>query len=220
MWTSWKQKFLQMQENLHPCITHRHMHTSSLFKPILFPCAFLCNSKTAYFKSAYMPVHLVQSVRNCPLCMRRSVVTPIPLCKERLSERMLLSFAFSFRFLLFPDFSLFFPNFSLFPDCWQYFCCEGGTLPLFPDCWQIFCCPGALCPLPPTPWLHYRRQCLACSGYAHLMHCTLVIMRMLHYDTSAKHSIMPNASYRLIMELGKFILLIPWIFLIPWFLPL
>ena len=34
------------------------------------------------------------------------------------------------------------------------------------------------------------RQCLACSSYAHVVHCTLVITQALRYDVSAKHEIM------------------------------
>ena len=50
-----------------------------------------------------------------------------PICQERQSERTLLIFP------LFLIFSLFFPIFPdflpLLPDFWQFFRCQGGTLP-------------------------------------------------------------------------------------------
>ena len=59
-----------------------------------------------------------------------------PICQEGQSERTFPILAFSSDFSSFsqflPNFPLFFPIFPLFPDFWQFFHCQGGTLPPLP----------------------------------------------------------------------------------------
>ena len=75
-----------------------------------------------------------------------------PVCQEGQSERTFPIFAFSSRFLVFPDFSWFFPSFSHF---WQIFCCQG---------WQ-------LChPLTPSGYATVNNINCALMGYAILSH--------------------------------------------------
>ena len=83
-----------------------------------------------------------------------------PRCQEGQNERTFSIFLFSSQFFPLPDFSLFsyfssfsqiFPKFfPLFPDFWQVFRCQGGTLAPFPPTGQATVCgKGELWPLPP-----------------------------------------------------------------------
>ena len=58
-------------------------------------------------------------------------------------------------------------------------------------CSNSWCTPVQLVESVRNCWLCTRR-CLACSSYAHVMHCALVTTRVLRYDPSPKHSIMHN----------------------------
>ena len=77
--------------------------------------------------------------KKCPFsekCCHWQVVSSVanPICQEGQSERTFPIFAFSSRFFLF------FPGFSwFFPDFWQIFRCQGGTLPPLPPQWLCHC---------------------------------------------------------------------------------